>query len=180
MTTRPVRVAVIDSGVNPAHPHVGGAAGGVAVGADGVTSADYIDRMGHGTAVAAAIRERAPQAELFAVKVFDRQLSAPIEALVEAIDWAATRQVDLINLSLGTANQAHAAPLRSAVARAAQAVSRASSRWSSTGRVRDWRWMWCLGAERATRCVAPLATRDRRRACRRNATSKGSVSLWRT
>ena len=121
MTTRPVRVAVIDSGVNPAHPHVGGAAGGVAVGADGVTSADYIDRMGHGTAVAAAIRERAPQAELFAVKVFDRQLSAPIEALVEAIDWAATRQVDLINLSLGTANQAHAAPLRSAVARAAQA-----------------------------------------------------------
>jgi subtilisin family serine protease len=114
-------VAVIDSGINPAHPHVGGAAGGVAVAAGGITSADYIDRMGHGTAVAAAIYERAPQAELFAVKVFDRHLSASIEALVKAIDWAVTRQVDLINLSLGTANEAHAAPLRSAVGRAAEA-----------------------------------------------------------
>ena len=121
MTHRPVRVAVIDSGVNPAHPHVGGVAGGTAIAADGSSGGDYIDRLGHGTAVAAAIRERAPGAELLAVKVFDRRLSASIEALVEGIGWAAVHDADLINLSLGTANLDHTAALRSAVVRAAAA-----------------------------------------------------------
>ena len=121
MTSKPVRVAVIDSGVNPAHPHVGEIAGGMAIAGDGSGSGDYIDRLGHGTAVAAAIRERAPRAALFAVKVFDRYLSASVDALVAAIDWAATHQVDLVNLSLGTANPDHTAALRAAVARAAEA-----------------------------------------------------------
>ena len=121
MTTRPVRVAVIDSGVNPAQPHVGGVAGGTAIAVDGSGGGDYIDRLGHGTAVAAAIRERAPRAALFAVKVFDRHLSASIDTLVAGIDWAAMHQVDLINLSLGTANSDHTPALRSAVARAAEA-----------------------------------------------------------
>jgi hypothetical protein len=121
MATRYVRVAVIDSGVHPAHPHVGGVAGGTAIAEDGSRSADYIDRLGHGTAVAAAIRERAPGAELLAVKVFDRRLSASIEALVEGIDWAAAHDVDLINLSLGTANPRHAIALQSAVVRATAA-----------------------------------------------------------
>ena len=120
MTTRPVRVAVIDSGVNPEHPHVGGVAGGTAIALDGSTLGDYIDRLGHGTAVAAAIRERAPGAELFAVKVFDRQLSASIDALVGGIEWAAAHDADLINLSLGTANPHHTIALQSAVARAAE------------------------------------------------------------
>ena len=119
MTHRPVRVAIIDSGVNPEHPHVGRVAGGAMIADDGSSSGDYIDRLGHGTAVAAAIRERAPGAELFAVRVFDRQLSASIHALVAGIDWAATHDVDLINLSLGTANPQHATALQSAVARAA-------------------------------------------------------------
>lgn len=120
MTNRPVRVAVIDSGVNPVHPHVGGVAGGTAITADGSSGGDYIDRLGHGTAVAAAIRERAPGAELLAVKVFDRRLTASIEALVAGIGWAAAHDADLINLSLGTANLDHMAALRSAVARAAE------------------------------------------------------------
>ena len=77
--------------------------------------------LGHGTAVAAAIRERAPGAELLAVKVFDRRLSASIEALVAGIGWAAAHDADLINLSLGTANRDHTTVLRSAVLRAAAA-----------------------------------------------------------
>ena len=121
MTIRPVRVAVIDSGVNPAHPHVGGVVGGTAIAADGSSGGDYIDRLGHGTAVAAAIRERAPAAELLAVKVFDVRLSASIEALVGGIGWAAVHDADLINLSLGTTNPDHAAALRSAVVQAAEA-----------------------------------------------------------
>ena len=34
MTNRPVRVAVVDSGVNPVHPHVGGVAGGTVLPGD--------------------------------------------------------------------------------------------------------------------------------------------------
>ena len=126
MTTRPVRVAVIDSGVNAAHPHIGGVCGGIAIAAGGPTagetSADsYLDRIGHGTAVAAAIRERAPGADLLAVKVFHHQLSAPIDTLVAGIDWAITARADLINLSLGTANPQHAGVLQAVVARSAAA-----------------------------------------------------------
>jgi hypothetical protein len=102
MTGRPVRVAVIDSGVSLPHPHIGTIAAGVTIRPDGSTAPDYFDRLGHGTAVAAAIKERAPHADIFAVKVFDWELSAPVETLVCAINWAASRQVDLINLSLGT------------------------------------------------------------------------------
>ena len=77
-TGRGVRVAVIDSGVNATHPHVGEVAGGIAIDEQGVERADYLDRLGHGTAVTAAIREKAPDAELFAVKVFDRSLSTNV------------------------------------------------------------------------------------------------------
>ncbi len=114
---RPVRVAVVDSGVNPSHPHVGRVAGGVTV-VPGAVDGDYLDRLGHGTAVAAAIRERAPGAELFIVRVFDRALSASIDTLIAGIDAAGRAGADLVNLSLGTANRAHAAALRAAADRA--------------------------------------------------------------
>jgi subtilisin family serine protease len=113
----PVRVAVIDSGVHAGHPHVGSVAGGVAIDESG-EHGDFTDRLGHGTAVMAAIKEKAPAAELFAVKVFDRALSTRIDFLVQAIDWAARERMDIANLSLGTARPEHEAALRSAVERA--------------------------------------------------------------
>ena len=119
LTGRGVRIAVIDSGVNANHPHVGGVAGGVAIGGNGIVSSDYVDRLGHGTAVTAAIREKAPAAEIVVVKVFDRALATSITALVAAIDWAVEARVQLVNLSLGTSNAVHEAALRDAVARAA-------------------------------------------------------------
>ena len=113
---RRVRVAVIDSGVNTAHPHIGTEVEGICL-LPG-DSGDYVDRLGHGTAVAAAIQERSPQSDLVIVKVFDRRLAASIDTLVAAIDWAARRNVDLINLSLGTANPRHGEVLKEAVGRA--------------------------------------------------------------
>jgi len=112
-----VRIGVIDSGVHAAHPHIGGVAGGVAIAADGGEDADYTDRLGHGTAVMAAIREQAPDADLFAVKIFHDGLTARIGALVQAIDWCAAKGMQLINLSLGTSNAAHEAALREALER---------------------------------------------------------------
>jgi hypothetical protein len=113
-----VRIAIVDSGVHPDHPHVNGVAGGVGISSDGQRTSDYIDRIGHGTAVAAAIREKAPAAELFAVRIFDVRLSATLTALVAAIRWAIAARVDVINLSLGTTNVAHAPALRTAAAEA--------------------------------------------------------------
>jgi subtilisin family serine protease len=115
---RGVRIAIIDSGVHADHPHVGGVAGGVAIDAHGEIRDDYVDRLGHGTAITAAIREKAPNAELFAVKVFDRALSTSIAGLVAGIDWAVESGMHLVNLSLGTSRTEHAAVLTDAVARA--------------------------------------------------------------
>ena len=104
-----IRVAVIDSGVHAMHPHIRSVAGGVSVRADGsIEENTFTDRLGHGTAVMAAIQERAPEAEYFAVKVFDGALRSTAEALFGALEWAIERRVDIVNLSLGTTNSAHA------------------------------------------------------------------------
>jgi subtilisin family serine protease len=116
-----VRVAIVDSGVHAEHPHVGGVAGGIAIDEAGREHADYVDRLGHGTAVAAAIREKAPDADLIAVKVFDRTLSTNMASLIAGIDWAVRSGAHLVNLSLGTSRVAHEEALRHAVARATAA-----------------------------------------------------------
>src|SRR6266576_1576182 len=106
-TGKGVRIAVIDSGVHAEHPHVRGVAGGIAIRDDGSIFDEYVDRLGHGTAVTAAIREKAPDAEIFAIKVFWRALATDITTLVRAIDEAAARGAAVINLSLGTAEMHH-------------------------------------------------------------------------
>lgn len=118
-TGRGVRIAVVDSGIHAAHPHVGPVAEGTAFDDQGGTGADLVDRLGHGTAVAAAIREKAPDAALVAIKVFDTRLSTSALALAAAIRWAAARDVMLVNLSLGTLNPDHEAALGDAVTDAA-------------------------------------------------------------
>ena len=121
MTAAAVRVAVIDSGVHAAHPHVGGVAGGLGIDDAGRVHPDYIDRLGHGTAVAAVIREKAPAAEIFAIKVFDRELAATGVALVAAFERAIEHRAHIINLSLGTANRDHESALTRAIEKAVRA-----------------------------------------------------------
>ncbi len=98
-----IKIAVIDSGVNPRHPHIAGVAGGV-----GITSPDFLDVLGHGTAVMAAIQQHAPDAEYFAVKVFDTALRTNVTALLKALAWTIEQRMDVVNLSLGTSNAQHA------------------------------------------------------------------------
>jgi hypothetical protein len=105
--------------VHADHPHVGGVYHGMSfVDDDGAN--DFVDRIGHGTAVAAAIREKAPGVELIAAKIFHRQLSTSADVLVRSIEWAAEQGAQLINLSLGTSNPMHAERLARAVAYAAE------------------------------------------------------------
>jgi subtilisin family serine protease len=115
-TGRGVRVAVIDSGVHAAHPHVHGVWGGIGIDDDGGEHEDYVDRLGHGTAVAAAIREKAPAAELYAIKVFDRELRSTGRALVAGLARARAASARIANLSLGTTNPAHETELAREVA----------------------------------------------------------------
>ncbi len=120
-TGRGVRIAVVDSGIAPGHPHVGDVAAGVSL---ALAVCDTLDRIGHGTAVAAAIREKAPNAVLVPVKVFDRTLVTDARTLAEAIHWAADHDCQIVNLSLGTANAEHAALLETAIAYAAACGTR--------------------------------------------------------
>jgi subtilisin family serine protease len=126
-TGKGVRIAVIDSGVNATHPHIvhsggpysgGGVSGGLAIREDGSVGEDYVDRIGHGTAVTAAIKEKAPHADFIAIKVFERTLATGVAMLVRAIDEAARHGAHVINLSLGTAEIEHRDDLAAAVARA--------------------------------------------------------------
>lgn len=106
-----LRIAVVDSGINPAHRQVGPVAGGVWIGPApaGIRilgehhPADWADRLGHGTAVAAAISEDLPpdRYELLSVRVFGRRLDAPPECLAAGIEWAVGRGARIVNLSAG-------------------------------------------------------------------------------
>jgi hypothetical protein len=106
-----LRIAVIDSGVNPSHPHIARIDGGW-------PENHFLDRLGHGTAVMAAIQEKAPDAEYFAVRIFDRELRTNIDTLLSAIEWSIENKMDIINLSLGTSNAAHAEKFTGFISRA--------------------------------------------------------------
>ncbi|MGE0684028.1 MAG: S8 family serine peptidase [Candidatus Binatia bacterium] len=112
-----VRVAIIDSGINPRHPHVSAVTGGIAFSltdeGEVQQSDDYIDRRGHGTALAGIIRAKAPQVELYAVKIFrdprtpNDPLTTSIAVLEAGFRWAIEQVMHVINFSLGTTNPAH-------------------------------------------------------------------------
>jgi subtilisin family serine protease len=104
-----VRIAVIDSGIARRHPHVGPVHRGISLVGDDPD--DWIDTIGHGTAVAAAIQEKAPGAELIPIRVLDRGRHGPLatsaRVLSRAIQWAIDDAAHIVNLSLGTTNAAH-------------------------------------------------------------------------
>ncbi|MDQ0195861.1 S8 family serine peptidase [Paenibacillus wynnii] len=102
-----VKVAVIDSGLY-AHPELL-IAGGIST-VDYTTS--YTDDNGHGTHVAGIIAAKsnnggmvgiAPDVQLYAVKSMDANGDGNLQDVLEGIDWAIQNQMDIINLSLGTA-----------------------------------------------------------------------------
>ncbi len=111
-----IRIGIVDSGVHVDHPHVGGIAGGITVETDGYLP-EFVDCLGHGTAIAALIHALAPAAELYAVRVFDRSLTTSIRRVMRAIDWCLDNEIQIVNLSLGTMNPAHRAAFAAALER---------------------------------------------------------------
>jgi hypothetical protein len=103
--TAALRIGIVDTGVNPWHSHVRGAVRGrrMFVAADGALAEDddFHDRIGHGTAVAGVIRAALPDAELFALRVFDGAKVTYPSLVARAILRAAAEECAFINLSLG-------------------------------------------------------------------------------
>lgn len=100
----PARVAIVDTGVNAWHSHVGGRVSGcrLYLGAGGAIreDGDHRDAVGHGTAVAGIIREGLPGAELFAVRVFDGAGATFPSLVARGILRAAAEGCEILNLSL--------------------------------------------------------------------------------
>jgi Subtilase family len=121
---RIVRIGVADSGINPRDPQVGGVEGGIGLRfLDGRIEEDesWEDLLGHGTAVAATIKGHAPESTLYSIRIFRRRLEAPVESLLHAIDWAASQNLDLLNLSLGCASEERRGDFLEACAAAVEA-----------------------------------------------------------
>jgi len=121
----PPLVAVLDSGVNPRHPHlvhvtlVGFAAPDESGAFD--ESGPPSDLHGHGTAVAAAVFRRLDRGRLLAIRVLDARLRGDHHILAQAIELAALRGARLINVSMGSTDPAAAERLARSVDRAARA-----------------------------------------------------------
>jgi subtilisin family serine protease len=102
-----VRIAVLDTGIDPEHPDF---VGRIAAIAD-FTGEGIVDTNGHGTHVAGiaagngrassgTYRGVAPGADLYIGKLLDSQGMAFMSDVMVGIDWAVKQRVHVINLSL--------------------------------------------------------------------------------
>ena len=105
-----LRIAILDTGINPAHRQVGPVAGGVRISwldgrvrLTGNRRDDWTDEIGHGTAVAATVCDGLPPGAftLLSVRVFGRRADAPPHCLAAGIRWAVENQASILNLSAG-------------------------------------------------------------------------------
>lgn len=102
-TGRGVRIALVDSGLDVdwqvPHRRPGvDLATGTGDSMDGAAQ----DHLGHGTACASILWAVAPEAQVYPVRIFHRQLETRVSTLVRAIDWSVEQGMDVVNLSLGT------------------------------------------------------------------------------
>lgn len=117
-----IKIAIIDSGVNPVHPHVQGVEKGLSFFRNDknqiIQTNDYIDTIGHGTAIAGIIRKKAHFAKLYAIKIFYEKLATQVSVLMAALNWAIDNDMHIINLSLGTRQPEYKKDLMKICARA--------------------------------------------------------------
>lgn len=102
-----IKVAVIDSGIDT-HDELN--TKGWIDFSDTVHGYKPTDNSGHGTAVAGVIAGRingigmegiASEADIYSLKVLDKENTAPVSAVVKAIQWCIDNEIDIINMSFG-------------------------------------------------------------------------------
>ena len=106
-----VRVAVVDSGIDAAHPQVGAVGPSVALHWDRderevvAVEGPHDDLFGHGTACAGIVRRVAPDCELVSVRVLGERLTGKGLVFAEGVRWAVRSGARVVNLSLSTGNE---------------------------------------------------------------------------
>jgi subtilisin len=103
-----VRVCVLDSGIDGAHPMISKLERSVEIiaGPDGeiaIADAEPTDPAGHGTACASLISLIAPGAALTSVRILTNGKHGSGANLLAGLGWAIEQGFDVINLSLSTA-----------------------------------------------------------------------------
>lgn len=124
-TGKDIRIAVVDSGIDPTDPRLEGVkveGWSIQLGATGhaLLSPDFSDQNGHGTEIAAAVHRLAPDATIVAVKIMGERLRTSAELMAAGIETSAQSGCQVINLSLGTPNMGKALLLRECVANAVE------------------------------------------------------------
>jgi subtilisin len=106
-----VRVAIVDSGVDPDHPALGGSVvSGTLVTWDPQVEGSVriepedppADVSGHGTACGGIIHSIAPAAEIYSVRVLGSDLTAKALQFAAGVRWAIDEGMQIVNLSLST------------------------------------------------------------------------------
>jgi subtilisin len=102
-----VRVCILDSGIESAHPMVGEVEGAVAFhrGEEDEVELEQDtegDLCGHGTACAGIVRSLAPECSLFSARVLGAGFKGSGPVLLEGLRWAVEQGFDVINMSLST------------------------------------------------------------------------------
>jgi subtilisin len=106
-----VVVAVVDSGIDAAHPEVGAVDRAIALQWDAEasevvrTEGPHGDLFGHGTACAGIIRRAAPDAALWSVRVLGSRLTGKGVVFAEGLRWAIREGARVVNLSLSTGRE---------------------------------------------------------------------------
>jgi subtilisin len=106
-TGRGVRIAVLDSGIEASHPRLNGLnlSDDVAVVEQGfrigIVPGGGRDVYGHGTAIAAILRDVAPEAEIGSFRVLGEQLGSRTLLIREGVRLALERGYHILNCSFG-------------------------------------------------------------------------------
>jgi subtilisin family serine protease len=111
-----VRVCILDSGIEAAHPLIGEIQGqwSVSIGADDqpvISEDEQGDACGHGTACAGIVRSLAPDVELYSVRVLGAGYTGSGPVLLAGLRWAVEQGFDVINMSLSTTKKQFASVL---------------------------------------------------------------------
>ncbi|MBT3272242.1 MAG: S8 family serine peptidase [Spirochaetales bacterium] len=104
-TRQNIKIAIIDSGLDPEHEGLGTIRKRVDISHElGLSRSESNLRnpVGHGTACAGIIQKIAPIAALYDIRIFDESLAADGHSLIAAIRWSIEHRMDIVNLSLGT------------------------------------------------------------------------------